>query len=240
MPYKPAIRLQPCKIFLRLSSLISVRARLKTRGRPSLTGRKCSLKATAARNSVPDMPDYRRWFIPGGTYVFTVVSADRSPFLCEPAARDCLRLAIHKCRRRWPFTNVAFVLLPDHLHALWSLPDGDANYSRRWAWIKREFSRTWLASAAVHQAGHLWQRRRTVWQPRFWEHTIRDEQDFNNHLDYIHFNPVKHGHTNDPSEWPHSSLHRFIKLGWYAADWGTQLDDSRLRDVRAMVKTVGE
>jgi len=198
------------------------------------------LKVKLARNSVPDMPDYRRWFVPGGTYFFTVVTYDRSPFLCEPAARDYLRTTLHECRQRWPFTNVAFVLLPDHLHALWSLPADDANYSRRWAWVKREFSRRWLANSAVHQAGNLRQRRRTVWQPRFWEHTIRDEQDFTNHLDYIHFNPVKHGQAASPREWPYSSFSRFVKLGWYDADWGTQPDDPRLRNVRTMATTVGE
>jgi putative transposase len=185
----------------------------------------------SARNSVPYMPDYRRWYAPGSTYFFTVVTYDRAPILCEPFARECLRASLRECRERWPFENIAFVLLPDHLHAIWSLASGDANFSRRWAWVKREFTRRWIQQ---HEAASLWQRRRSVWQPRFWEHLIRDEKDFANHLDYIHYNPVKHGHAGSPREWPYSSFHRFVKLGWYEPEWGAGLT---LPDLK---KTVGE
>jgi putative transposase len=121
------------------------------------------------------------------------------------------------------------VLLPDHLHAIWALPEGDANFSRRWAWLKREFTRRWLEAAS--DSGQTYQRRRTVWQPRFWEHTIRDERDFANHLDYVHYNPVKHGHVARPHDWEHSSFHRFVKFGWYDPDWGAVPETMSLPDL---------
>jgi putative transposase len=179
--------------------------------------------------------------VPGGTYFFTVVTYNRGRFLCEPAACDCLRATIHECRQRWPFESIAFVLLPDHLHAIWTLPTGDCGYSQRWAWLKHTFTRRWLeARCSAADSGRIWQRRRTVWQPRFWEHTIREEKDFGNHLDYIHYNPVKHGYAVKPQDWPYSSFHRFAKLGWYEPDWGANPDDVSLRKVHAMGKTVGE
>src|SRR4051794_27529477 len=132
------------------------------------------------------MPDFRRYFVPGGTYFFTVVTAGRSRILCEPEAPLCLRTAFRQCRERWPFEIVAIVLLPDHLHTIWTLPPGDSDYSRRWAFLKRSFSELWLATDRASEAsvtlGWRRQRRRGVWQPRFWEHTVRDDRDLERHV----------------------------------------------------------
>lgn len=170
------------------------------------------------------MPDYRRWYVPGGTYFFTVVSYRRAPFLCCDAARPFLHAAIDRERQDRPFEIRAIVLLPDHLHTLWTLPPHDADYSTRWSAIKAEFTRNWLAlgggegdvSVAERREG-----RRGVWQPRFREHTIRDEDDFENHFDYIHYNPVKHGHARAPKDWPWSTFHKYVRLGIYPANWAS-------------------
>jgi putative transposase len=168
------------------------------------------------------MPNYRRALVPGGTFFFTVVSFDRTPFLCSDLARPLLRAAIAECRERWPFRIEAFVLLPDHLHAIWTLPTYDADYSRRWAWIKKTFTQRWREAGGAEQpisdAKHH-DRRGGVWQPRFWEHTSRDVDDLKNHVEYIHYNPVKHGYVQCPHAWPYLSFHRWVAEGRYPADW---------------------
>ena len=169
------------------------------------------------------MPDYCRAFVPGGTFFFTVVTERRAPWLCEDRARACLCEAMGRCRMRWPFAIEAIVLLPDHLHTIWSLPAGDTAYPRRWAAIKRRFTARWLASGGPEMPvspGRHRQRRRGVLQPRYWEHVIRDERDFERHADYIHYNPVKHGLCRCPRDWPFSSFHRFVQSGDYPPDWG--------------------
>jgi putative transposase len=169
------------------------------------------------------MSNYRRYFVPGGTYFFTVVTYRRTPFLCQPMARELLRTKLRHCRTTWPFEMPAIVLLPDHLHAIWSLPSGDDAYSRRWGWIKQKFTSEWLIRGGVQgrvTANQRQQRRAGVWQHRFWEHTIEDESDFERHFDYIHYNPVKHGYVRSPSDWPYSSFHRWVESGVYNADWG--------------------
>jgi putative transposase len=115
------------------------------------------------------------------------------------------------------------VLLPDHLHAIWTLPHADADFPRRWAYIKKEFSKSWLAAGGFeNEVSHSKQhdRRRGVWQRRYWEHSLRDETDFEQHCDYIHYNPVRHGLAVCPRDWPFSSFHRFVRAGDYDSDWG--------------------
>ena len=169
------------------------------------------------------MADYRRWFVPGGTYFFTVVTERREPLFRDHVARRILGTVMRRCFERYPLDVVAMVLLPEHLHALWTLPTDDDKYSLRWRWIKREFTRDWLASGGREldrSASRVAQRRRGIWQRRFWEHTVQDDADFESHFDYIHYNPVKHGHVQRPCDWPWSSFHRWVRAGHYNRNWG--------------------
>ncbi|HEY5790920.1 MAG TPA: transposase [Gammaproteobacteria bacterium] len=163
--------------------------------------------------------DYRRARQPGGTYFFTVVTHARQPLLIDHV--DRLRRAFRTVRARAPFDLEAIVILPDHLHAVWRLPQGDADFSSRWQRIKRLFSSG--IDLASGDGSRQRKRERAVWQRRFWEHAIRDGEDWRRHVDYIHFNPVKHGVAPSPGQWPHSSFRRAVQQGWYAADWGSQV-----------------
>ena len=150
------------------------------------------------------MPEYRRRLLHGGTYFFTVVTARRQPILCQPTARRLLHDAIEGCRQQSPFEIVAMVLLPEHLHALWTLPPADSDYSSRWSRIKARFTSQWLSRGGDEtevSAAKQSRRQRGVWQPRFHEHTIRDEDDLESHFHYLHYNPVKHGLCGCPHEW---------------------------------------
>jgi putative transposase len=168
------------------------------------------------------MPDYRRYFYPGGTFFLTVVTHGRRAFLCQDKARDCLRTAINKIRCQHAFESVAFVLLPDHFHCVWKLPEGDSDFSIRLGRIKREFTQTWLGQGGDEQVVSTARRKhreRGIWQKRFWEHTIRDDEDLIHHVNYIHYNPVKHGLADCPHKWPFSTFHRWAKEGYYSKDW---------------------
>ncbi|SFB64255.1 REP-associated tyrosine transposase [Azotobacter beijerinckii] len=168
------------------------------------------------------MSHYRRAHVPGGTYFFTVVTERRQPILIHADVRLALREAIVLVRETLPFRIDGWVLLPDHLHALWTLPEGDADFSTRWRLIKRHVTRT--CGPAYTRPDHLTERRAakhcgTLWQHRFWEHLIRDERDFRHHLDYLHGNPLKHGLVERVADWPWSSFHRWARQGAYPADW---------------------
>ncbi len=168
------------------------------------------------------MPEYRRHRAAGGTYFFTVVTFGRRPWLCDEASRAALRRAIDHVRRRHPFRVDAWVLLPDHLHCLWTLPEGDSDYSTRWRLIKGFVARSLGGGGETGELGPSRARKGEMgrWQRRFWEHTIRDERDFEAHSDYIHFNPVKHGLCGSPGDWPWSTIHRWTRAGVYPAGWG--------------------
>jgi putative transposase len=162
------------------------------------------------------MVRYRRNFLPGGTYFFTVTLSDRrSTALVDDvgALRDAFRIA----RRERPFTVDAIVVLPDHLHAIFTMPPDASDFSGRWRRIKGHFS------SALMDGGIELERRANgdlaLWQRRFWEHTIRNENDFARHVDYVHFNPVKHGLVPRVSDWPHSSFHRYVREGVLPKDW---------------------
>lgn len=164
------------------------------------------------------MPNFRRAFVPGGTFFFTVVTNNRIPLFEDELARTLLGQFIRETREKWPFEIDAIVLLPDHLHAIWTLPSGDTEYSKRWGWLKKEFSKCWISRGGRESdisESRRSEQRLGIWQPRFWEHTILDEHDFEQHFDYIHFNPVKHGYVRCPHEWPHSSFHRWVEEGVY-------------------------
>jgi REP-associated tyrosine transposase len=169
------------------------------------------------------MTTYRRNFIAGGTYFFTVNLADRRRSLLIDNI-DRLRAAFRYARNRYPFTIDAIVVLPDHLHTMWTLPDRDSDFAVRWNLIKGSFSRG-LPREELVSVSRLRSRERGIWQRRYWEHTIRGEDDFARHFDYIHFNPVKHGHVEEPAGWPYSSFHRMVRLGFYPASWAGDLQD---------------
>ncbi len=165
------------------------------------------------------MPNYRRAQTPGGTFFFTLVTHLRQPVFADPLCRDLLRHSIEGVRNNHPFTIDAWVLLPDHLHCLWTLPEGDANFSKRWGMIKASFTKALNATLAPTAL------RPTFWQKRFWEHCIRDEQDLRQHMDYIHYNPVKHSLAETAADWPYSTFHRHVKMGNYPPDWATPPTD---------------
>jgi len=159
----------------------------------------------------------------GSTFFFTLVSFRRHPILCLPPIRSALRRAIEDVRQSRPFTIDAWVLMPDHLHCIWTLPDGDTDYSARWAIIKSSVSRFALVSTVstgARNPSRIKHRDASIWQRRFHEHQIRDDRDFERHMDYIHFNPVRHGHVASAVDWPYSTFHRYVKSGVYPADWG--------------------
>jgi putative transposase len=164
------------------------------------------------------MVHYRRNFLPGASYFFTIALLNRtSSLLVDHIA--ILRDAFRAVRSQRPFILDAVVVLPEHLHCIWTLPSGDADYPGRWRAIKTRFSRQispgeWRCTSRVRKG------ERGIWQRRYWEHTLRDEQDRTRHVDYIHFNPVKHGHVSRVVQWPYSSFHQFVRQGVYSIDWG--------------------
>jgi len=163
------------------------------------------------------MPNYRRNRVSGGTYFFTVNLLDRHSDLLVREI-DALREAVRQARLQHPFHIDAWVVLPDHMHCIWTLPDGDADFSKRWQMIKTSFSKSLPAVERVSTA-RARRGERGVWQRRFWEHTIRDERDYAAHMDYVHFNPVKHGHAGTVADWPYSSFRRCVEHGLYPREW---------------------
>ncbi|MBU4272733.1 MAG: transposase [Planctomycetes bacterium] len=169
------------------------------------------------------MSEYQRWFVPGGTYFFTVATHRRQPILATDPGRQCLRAAFQYVRVNRPFSIVAVVLLPDHIHAVWTLPPKDNDYSTRWRRIKGRFTREFLAGGGNDgdsTDSRASRGERAIWQRRFWEHTCRDEDDLKRCVDYIHWNPVKHGQVRRVRDYPWSSFRRFVLLGEYSIDWG--------------------
>ncbi len=168
------------------------------------------------------MPEYRRAWMPGGTFFFTLVTWQRNAVLCDDPVRCALREAINRVRVNRPFHIDAWVLLPDHLHCIWTLPDGDADFATRWRLIKSITTNRSSGSARVDTQDTSRHKRKEqyLWQRRYWEHRIRDADDFARHCDYIHYNPVKHGLCAAVNQWPYSTFHHFVKHGIYVPDWG--------------------
>ncbi len=172
------------------------------------------------------MVNYRR-ARDGNTFFFTVVTHQRQPILCLEENRKALKSIINEVRARYPFTPEAWVLLPDHLHCIWKLPEGDSDYSKRWGLIKKEFTKHCRSGFArqnngTEKSGTARPTRRdgNIWQKRFWERMIRDEKDYAAHCDYIHYNPVKHGWAQSPKDWPYSTFYRLAEAGHYRLNWG--------------------
>ncbi|MDX9865872.1 MAG: transposase [Anaerolineaceae bacterium] len=175
------------------------------------------------------MSEYRRNKQEGGVFFFTVVTFHRKPILTGERERCLLRAAWKDVEKRFPFKTIAVCLLSDHIHCLWQLPEGDADFSVRWKEIKRLFTKSYLAQigpGGKRNDSRIKQQEAAIWQRRFWEHTIRDEQDLNHHIHYIHYNPVKHGYVQSVRDWPWSSFHRYVREGLYEADWGTGVEET--------------
>ncbi|WP_337882071.1 REP-associated tyrosine transposase [Chromobacterium haemolyticum] len=168
------------------------------------------------------MSRYRRSRLEGGTYFFTLSLADRRSSLLVERVEN-LRMIYRQVCQALPFKTVAICVLPDHLHAIWTLPGEDADYSRRWGWIKSGFSRA-LPAAENRTLSKLRQREKGIWQRRFWEHTIADLNDLQRHVDYIHGNPLKHGLVDRVRDWPYSSFHRWVREGRLPLDWAGETE----------------
>ncbi len=165
------------------------------------------------------MTDYRRFYIPNATWFFTVNLAERhnNHLLIEKV--DALRAAFRYVKERRAFHINAIVIMPDHLHCIWTLPPDDADFSTRWNLLKGHFSRAIEKGERVSKSRDK-RRERGIWQRRFWAHLIVDQADFNNHVDYIHWNPVKHGWVKQVTDWRYSSFHKYVELGIYSNTWG--------------------
>ncbi len=169
-----------------------------------------------------DMPNYHR-FREGSAYFFTVVTYDRLPILTTEVSRKLLHTAWQIVAERFPFTTTAICLLPEHIHCIWVLPEGDQNYSVRWKEIKSQFTKRYLSEVSPEETLNPSRQKRgeaAVWQRRFWEHAIRDDEDMARHIEYIHYNPVKHGHVEQVKDWNWSSFHRYLAEGFYDPEWG--------------------
>lgn len=164
---------------------------------------------------------YRRAFFPGGSFFFTVVTERRRPLLASRGSVRTLRDAFRAVRAKYPFVINAMVVLPDHLHCIWTLPPNDADFATRWRLIKSWYSRHCDPALRVAtNPARAAKRQQAIWQHRYWEHALRDDNDFVRHVEYIHYNPVKHGLAAVPVDWPYSSFHRYVEAGDYSGDWG--------------------
>jgi len=186
------------------------------------------------------MPEYRRKRVEGGTYFITVVTYERARIFDSTESVQLLREVVKHVRGERPFELLGAVVLPDHLHWLIKLPDGDTDYSSRIGRIKALFTKQWNSGSTDTPSSTSRQRHRecAVWQRRFWEHTIRDERDFESHMGYIHYNPVRHGLVGCPHAWPWSSFQNWVSKGYYDLDWCCSCDGrvvripSRVRCIR--------
>ncbi|MGI6741010.1 MAG: REP-associated tyrosine transposase [Brevefilum sp.] len=169
------------------------------------------------------MPEYRRIYTPGGIYFFTLVTYQRKKIFSQPCARSLFSDAVSHVRKYQPLTTIAHCILPDHIHLIWQMPEDNFDYSKRIGAIKRHFSIKYCEQFNIHPPQNktmIKRREVAIWQRRFWEHSIFDENDFEHHLNYLHFNPVKHGLVDRVQDWEASSFKDFVKQGYYDLDWG--------------------
>ena len=165
------------------------------------------------------MTDYRRFYIPGATWFFTVNLAQRRNNHLLVDQIDLLRAAFRYVKQRKPYQMNAVVIMPDHLHCIWTLPSDDTDFSVRWKLLKSHFSRAIPKDEKISTSRES-RRERGLWQRRFWAHLIVNQDDMNTHIDYIHWNPVRHGKVRQVADWPYSSFHRYVEQGIYPANWG--------------------
>ncbi len=169
------------------------------------------------------MSNYIRSQMTGATYFFTLTLAQRNTSVLTDNIH-LLRLAYQRANALHPFTTIAICILPDHLHAIWKMPPDDGDYALRWRIIKSQFSRNFSANVQRSNS-KIKHREKGIWQRRYWEHQIRDDLDLQRHVDYIHYNPVKHGLVKQVKDWPHSTFHRYVKQGIYSENWGSGFDE---------------
>jgi putative transposase len=186
----------------------------------------CRVRSVCERTNMlynPFMPEYRRAIIEGGIYLFTLVTYRRQRLFSQPHVRELLHEAFNHIHKFHQYKMLAYCFLPDHIHFVWQLPENDADYSTRISLIKSRFSKIYVAQFGLpfsKDASRFKRREVTVWQRRFWEHTICDEDDLNLHIDYIHYNPVKHGLVDRVCDWEDSSFISYVDVGCYELDWG--------------------
>ena len=176
------------------------------------------------------MPDYRRNRVPGGTFFFTVNLLERRSRLLVDRV-DTLREAVRKVRAQRPFHIDCWVMFPDHTHCIWTLPPGDIDYPSRWKAIKIAFAKAIPKTERLSPVRFA-KGERGIWQRRYWAHTIRDDDDYARHVDYVHFNPVKHKHVARVCDWPFSSFHNFVEAGIYPLDWAGDANEQWLAGER--------
>jgi putative transposase len=191
------------------------------------------------------MPEYRRAYLPGGTFFLTLVTYHRTPLFSEPENISRLRSCVAKTRTEMPFELTGAVVLPDHIHFLWTLPPDDSDYSQRVSRMKILFTRSLRGRRSLPEnvsASRRKHRESDVWQRRFWEHSIRDEADMERHLDYIHYNPVKHRLVSCPHLWEYSSFHKWVEKDGYKNDWGCSCGGRKpqVPDFSEIAQRVGE
>ncbi|MBG0787654.1 MAG: transposase [Anaerolineaceae bacterium] len=178
------------------------------------------------------MPEYRRVHLKGGIYFITIVTYNRQPLFRNNTARQILHDAWEDVAKRFPFSTVAVCLLPEHIHTLIQCPETDSDYPMRIREIKRLFTAGYKQRFGLPEVGtssRASKNEAAVWQRRYWEHTIRDKNDLDRHMDYIHYNPVKHGLVQNVRDWEWSSFHRYVRMGWYDGNWGSNVDVRGLR-----------
>ena len=175
------------------------------------------------------MPQYIRPRVPGASVFFTLALADRQS---ELLVRDVVRLrqAVRQTQADWPFAIVAMVVLPDHLHAIWQMPENDTDYATRWRLVKARFS-AGLAAADHRSPSKVSKGEKGIWQRRYWEHHIRSDTDFTAHVQYCWHNPVKHGLVSRAVDWPYSSIHRDIKRGMVAPEWSGDVPEGAFGEI---------
>jgi len=167
------------------------------------------------------MPNYRRLWTPGATWFFTVNLLHRAGNDLLVREIDTLRDCFRRERVARAFTVIAWVVLPEHMHWIWRLPEDDTDFATRWRRIKTDFSRRQSLGEAL-SAVRAARGERGIWQRRFWEHRIRDEDDLAAHVAYVHYNPVKHGWAKRAADWPHSSFSAYVARGWLSEDWAAE------------------
>jgi putative transposase len=165
--------------------------------------------------------EYRRVYVKGGTYFFTLVTYNRQPLLSAQRSIEILNDAFQYVADRMPFEVVASAILPDHMHFIWTMPGESCDFSTRWRLIKSHFTRHWCMNGSLSKsASRIKKGEQDVWQRRFWEHLLRDEFDLSRHIEYIHYNPVKHGLANSAMDWKYSSFTKYVQDGFYPPNWG--------------------